>query len=510
MSLLQPSSATGNPRNKTALKPGHSLMDWIRLGNSHVDLTGVGGKRILVTKDQLAAHNKKDDVWMCIRGIVYNVTRYLDFHPGGREELMRGAGIDATELFNKVHPWVNYESMLQKCIVGKLSSILPDENPFVIPSSKKPTQTKLQSMSILRDKSTLACTKTVDTKITSKSFYSMDWFQQLKFVCLVFYLKSSSPKISILLNENCQDLRLNINEKSLALHLEQPVKWPFQVKVNISVGKIQVQLDKQEPKVWNHHSTSSTLESVNVPTCKYNSMKLVKHEQVLHNVSLLTFEYCSQIFHYVPVGHHVFIKLKVDDVHISKPYTPVEPLQRSLVSYSNTLSFLIKRYPDGVLSPLLCGLTVGQEIEVAGADGKFDVSLMDKRSRLLLLVAGTGLTPMIPLLNWALQNQRQEIQLMFFNKTEQDIIWREELDNFASENPKFSIEHVLSEPTSTWNRTRGHISTELLLEHIPTRSSDLPVDTFVCVCGPIGFNQSAERCLSELSYTQDDYFCFSG
>lgn len=101
-------SLPGNPRNKTALKPGHSLMDWIRLGNSHVDLTGVGGKRILVTKDQLAAHNKEDDVWMCIRGIVYNVTRYLDFHPGGREELMRGAGIDATELFNKVRTMFSF------------------------------------------------------------------------------------------------------------------------------------------------------------------------------------------------------------------------------------------------------------------------------------------------------------------------------------------------------------------------------------------------------------------
>lgn len=32
----------GNPRNKHALQPGHSLMDWVRLGNSGKDLTGVG------------------------------------------------------------------------------------------------------------------------------------------------------------------------------------------------------------------------------------------------------------------------------------------------------------------------------------------------------------------------------------------------------------------------------------------------------------------------------------
>lgn len=33
---------------------------------------------------------------------------------------MRGVGTDATDLFNEVHAWVNYESMLSKCLVGKL------------------------------------------------------------------------------------------------------------------------------------------------------------------------------------------------------------------------------------------------------------------------------------------------------------------------------------------------------------------------------------------------------
>ena len=36
-------SATGNPRNKVALAPGFSLMDWVRLTKSGKDLSGVGG-----------------------------------------------------------------------------------------------------------------------------------------------------------------------------------------------------------------------------------------------------------------------------------------------------------------------------------------------------------------------------------------------------------------------------------------------------------------------------------
>lgn len=38
---------------------------------------------------------------MC-SGMVYNVTPYMDYHPGGEEELMRAAGIDGTDLFDQV------------------------------------------------------------------------------------------------------------------------------------------------------------------------------------------------------------------------------------------------------------------------------------------------------------------------------------------------------------------------------------------------------------------------
>lgn len=42
-------------------------MDWIRLGQSGKDLTGVKGQRLMVTPEELAKHNKPDDAWIVIR-----------------------------------------------------------------------------------------------------------------------------------------------------------------------------------------------------------------------------------------------------------------------------------------------------------------------------------------------------------------------------------------------------------------------------------------------------------
>lgn len=46
----------------------------------------------------------------------------------GPDEVMRGAGKDATQLFDQVHAWVNFESLLSKCLIGPLKqSQISDE-----------------------------------------------------------------------------------------------------------------------------------------------------------------------------------------------------------------------------------------------------------------------------------------------------------------------------------------------------------------------------------------------
>ncbi|KAJ6187349.1 hypothetical protein N7519_002257 [Penicillium mononematosum] len=77
-----------------------------------------------VTPSMLKEQNgrKGRDAWTSYFGKVYNISPYAPYHPGGKGELLRGAGKDSAQLFQEIHPWVNWEGILGECLVGILVS----------------------------------------------------------------------------------------------------------------------------------------------------------------------------------------------------------------------------------------------------------------------------------------------------------------------------------------------------------------------------------------------------
>ncbi len=72
--------------------------------------------------EELAKHNKPDDAWMSVNFNVYDVTNYIQRHPGG-SVILKGIGKESTNLFNKYHSWVNAEYILKDYFVGRLKLI---------------------------------------------------------------------------------------------------------------------------------------------------------------------------------------------------------------------------------------------------------------------------------------------------------------------------------------------------------------------------------------------------
>jgi cytochrome b involved in lipid metabolism len=53
--------------------------------------------------DDVSKHNSENDVWICIDNYVYDVTSWLNKHPGGKQIIMSYAGSDATDQFFAFH-----------------------------------------------------------------------------------------------------------------------------------------------------------------------------------------------------------------------------------------------------------------------------------------------------------------------------------------------------------------------------------------------------------------------
>lgn len=70
---------------------------------------------------EVAKHNSKDDCWIVIANKVYNVSKFLDSHPGGMDIIIEYAGKDATNSFEDVGHSTDARKLLDRYFIGNLA-----------------------------------------------------------------------------------------------------------------------------------------------------------------------------------------------------------------------------------------------------------------------------------------------------------------------------------------------------------------------------------------------------
>ncbi|XP_017698591.2 cytochrome B5-like protein [Phoenix dactylifera] len=71
------------------------------------------------TKEEVCLHNKRDDCWIIIKGKVYDVTPYVEEHPGG-DAMLNNAGGDSTEGFYGPQHATRVFDMVDEFCIGDL------------------------------------------------------------------------------------------------------------------------------------------------------------------------------------------------------------------------------------------------------------------------------------------------------------------------------------------------------------------------------------------------------
>ena len=78
--------------------------------------------------------------------------------------------------------------------------------------------------------------------------------------------------------------------------------------------------------------------------------------------------------------------------------------------------------------------------------------------------------------------------LIFANTTEEDILFKDELDNLQKEHPeRFNVHYVLEKPPQGWTGHTGYVTEELAKDLLPKPDFE---SSIIFVCGPPPFMEA--------------------
>ncbi|EPX72039.1 cytochrome b5 [Schizosaccharomyces octosporus yFS286] len=73
-----------------------------------------------VSVEEVLKHNTREDLWIVVKDEVFDISKFIEAHPGGEEVLVDLAGHDASGPFEDVGHSEDAQDMLRKFYVGKL------------------------------------------------------------------------------------------------------------------------------------------------------------------------------------------------------------------------------------------------------------------------------------------------------------------------------------------------------------------------------------------------------
>ncbi|KAK3021651.1 hypothetical protein RJ639_046375 [Escallonia herrerae] len=102
---------------------------------------GADGK--VYTLAEVSEHSDSKDCWLVISGKVYDVTKFLEDHPGGDEVLLSATGKDATDDFEDVGHSSSARAMMDEFYVGEIdTATIPSKTTYTPPKQPHYNQDK--------------------------------------------------------------------------------------------------------------------------------------------------------------------------------------------------------------------------------------------------------------------------------------------------------------------------------------------------------------------------------
>lgn len=239
--------------------------------------------------------------------------------------------------------------------------------------------------------------------------------------------------------------------------------------------------------------------------------KKVRCVQIINEtVDVKTFTFTADPpvkFDYQP-GQFLTLNLDIDGKSIKRSYSI-----SSTPSRPHTIEITVKRVPAPLDEPsappglvsnwLHDNMQVGSQIEVNAPVGKF-TNFANPSTKLFLISAGSGITPMMSMSRWICDTVSQvDIVFLHSARSPEDIIFRQELEMMTSRYPNFKLAITVTRPVpgQPWYGYTGRINETIL----PAIAPDYQ-DRTVYVCGPNPFMEATKTLLQNISFPMENYY----
>lgn len=188
-------------------------------------------------------------------------------------------------------------------------------------------------------------------------------------------------------------------------------------------------------------------------------------------------------------GQFLTFRVEVDGHRIVRCYSLA-----SAPNIDSRLKVTVKRVVDGRASNWMNDeVSSGVTLEVMPPAGHF--CLRDRETPIVLFGGGSGITPIISIIKTALETTSRSIFLLYANRNDQSIIFKDELSALLSRYPdRLEIVHRLDD-------VHGFVDSGLVIQHVGPRA-----DADFYICGPGPFMDVVENGLSTLDVTSEQIF----
>ncbi|KAL7956768.1 hypothetical protein V8C34DRAFT_325902 [Trichoderma compactum] len=415
------------------------------------------------SQKEIELHNSAEDAWMVIHGEVYDVTKYIQSHPGGVDVLIEAAGTNASKAFDNAGDSDDAFDLMMPLRIGKLKGYKKRRARVALVNPTTPPKP--------------------NTSTTEKAMSGTAKYTIVSLGTAALYYGFTTYGVN-------RDLMSQAFLFSKNLITFAP-KWAPGFLMGFILGagvlaSVHTLIARRLLQIV------VFLESLRYPY-HFKVPKLVSP-----NVYRLIFVLpSSHPILGLPTDQHVAITAVVDGKTVTRSYTPT-----SNNADKGILVLLIKVYPNGKMTNgYLANINIGDEVHFKGPKGAMRYSRRLCK-KIGMVADGTGITPMFQIIRAICESDRDttEISLIYANRTEQDILLREELDTFARRYPKiFNVYYVLENHSSEWKFGSGYVTKDMTAEMFPSTSEE---GSKVMICGPPGMVAAAKTSLASLGYKQ--------